>query len=123
MLEPAAGFLFWSTEIADRSEGVQKGETTDLLEDTTNRVYYLAFAREVTPVTLADMSRRELMQSRDRMAGQRGATALWQSFTTEALQERFGWRRSDGQFVEPAGDEAGGDEAAGGETTGDESGE
>ena len=67
------------------------GEVSELLEDMTNRAYYLAVCTKVENATLDDLTRKQLLQRRAAVRGQRMRDAILQSFTLEGLEKRYGW--------------------------------
>ncbi len=77
------------------------GEATDLLSDPTNRKRYLAVATKVDKGSLADVTRRELLNKRAQAGQQRAAGAILQSFSREALEKRYGWKRPVEAVVNP----------------------
>jgi hypothetical protein len=90
-------YLMWSGNTSD----LQKGEATDLLVDFTGRARYLAAVTDEQPGTLAEISRRQLLQARRMDAPMRRVVAARQSFTLDALRQRFGWQAPAEAVVEP----------------------
>lgn len=82
-------FLFQGGRIA----GLKQGEATDLLEDSTNRRWYLAVCTRVEPLTADEITRREFEQSKRlgmrTFREQRVEQALRQSFDLAALKTRY----------------------------------
>lgn len=89
-------YLFWFGSIEDLDEG----EATDLLEDATGRARHLAVVKEVEPATVADLTRKQLLQARRYAGSMRRVEAVLQSFTLDALRARYGWQEPGTAVIE-----------------------
>jgi hypothetical protein len=86
---------------------------TDVLEDTQNRRWVMAACDDVTPRKKEEVTRREFMARRRSFAESQVMLATRQSFTLEALKDRYHYvqpgrqeeRKGDGQ---PPGGQSGG---------------
>ncbi|MHC5066685.1 MAG: hypothetical protein ACYTG5_22230, partial [Planctomycetota bacterium] len=80
-------FLFYnrSTDV----DGLDEGDVSDLLEDLTNRRYYMAVCTSVEEASIDDLTRRDLELGRRAAAQARLSQGMAQSFTEEALMERI----------------------------------
>ncbi len=101
--EPAK-FLWTGGGVA----ALKQGESTELVEDATNRKWYLALCEKVEPLTMADVERREYMQIVEQglrtFRESRVADAISQSFTLEALKARYSFQaRQQEATVAPGG--------------------
>lgn len=90
-----------------RTHGKMKvGEASDVENDKTNRRWHVAACVTETPLTAADISRREFELSRSQFgfsfADQQALTAFQQAFTKEALEQRFGFESAVGQQEAPS---------------------
>ena len=85
--DKSAVFLFRS-HVSD----MKVGDSTDVLEDFANRLIVHAVCADLAPGTMLDLTRRELLAARGR-ANQRVSAAVSQSFSLDAIRERWGWRR------------------------------
>lgn len=84
--DPVQFFFFTRpTEVRE----LEEGESTDVVQDLTNRKHYLAVCDAVTPATLGDLTRRELLQNRDLVRRTRLQEAILQSYSIEALEQRL----------------------------------
>ena len=72
---------------------VMAAPITDVLEDTTGRALHLVLCTAREPLTVADLTRRELMQAREQFTRERLAFAMSQSFSDEALEKRYALER------------------------------
>lgn len=72
---------------------LEKGEATEIVDDESARVVYLAVSEAIEEATLKDLSRRQFLQARDSFVQNRLAGILQQSFTIDALETRFQYRR------------------------------
>lgn len=93
-VEPMVYFLF-NGPVKD----LKAGESTDLLEDATDRLWLLAVCDKVEPRTEADVTRREFYMARDNVpygmfsfVDQRITQALQQSFMRDALVQRYQYK-------------------------------
>ena len=68
-------------------------ETSEMVTDFAERRHYVATTVEVQPMTLEDLTRREIERRRrlNQFAEQRVAQALQQSFSLEAVKQRYGY--------------------------------
>jgi hypothetical protein len=85
---PEVRFLFSDPKVT----GLAQGESTDILEDVTNRAHYLPVCVEVRKGTVADVTRRELSAQRETFAATRVAEALQQSFSIDAFRKRYAYQ-------------------------------
>lgn len=83
-------YLFRELDVTD----LEVDEITDILEDTTGRALHVALCTERAPMTVADLTRRELMEAREQFVQRRLALAMAQSFSEDALGARYDWQRS-----------------------------
>ncbi|MGA1605674.1 MAG: hypothetical protein ACO4CT_01710 [Planctomycetota bacterium] len=90
-------YVFWSGDTSN----LDKGEATDLLQDFTGRARHLAVITDVQKGDLASITRRQLLQARAAEAGMRRVTALGQSFTLDAIKQRYGWQAPSESVAEP----------------------
>lgn len=81
-------YVFWSGDTSN----LDKGEATDLLQDFTGRSRHLAVITDVQKGDLSSITRRQLLQARASEAGLRRVTAVGQSFTLDAIKQRYGWQ-------------------------------
>jgi len=81
-------YVFWSGDTSN----LDKGEATDLLQDFTGRSRHLAVITDVKNGDLSSITRRQLLQARASEAGLRRVTAVGQSFTLDAIKQRYGWQ-------------------------------
>jgi hypothetical protein len=75
---------------------LKAGESTTVVEDTTERRYQFANCDKVEPLTAADVTRREFVMTKTRFPAARIQQAIRQSFSLKALHERF-------KYLDPAG--------------------
>jgi hypothetical protein len=92
-------YVFWSGDTSN----LDKGEATDLLQDFTGRSRHLAVITDVQKGSLESITRRQLLQARAAEAGLRRITALGQSFTLDAIKQRYGWQ-APSEAVAESGD-------------------
>ncbi|MCC6781284.1 MAG: hypothetical protein IT457_00460 [Planctomycetes bacterium] len=78
------------------------GEATELLQDFTGRKRYLAAATAVEKGTLAQVTRRKLLMERESVGDRRSIQAIMQSFSLDALTQRYGWKRPSDTEIKPA---------------------
>lgn len=78
-----------------------EGEATDVLQDTTNRAFYVAVCTKVEPMTAADVTRREFQEKRNNGRWDFAAEQAYQAFTTaftlEAVEKRYEFKREVGE--------------------------
>ncbi len=72
---------------------LKKGEATEIVDDESARVVYLAVSEAIEEATLKDLSRRQFLQARDSFVQNRLTEIIQQSFTIDALETRFQYRR------------------------------
>ena len=72
---------------------LQADEVTDILEDATGRALHLAQCTAREQAQVSDLTRRQMMEARDRFAEERIVRAMAQSFSDEALEKRWGLQR------------------------------
>jgi hypothetical protein len=101
-------FLFGNAEVRELKEG----ESSELLDDTTGRALHLAVAVRRETGTVAHLTRRELATARKSFAQRRLAAFVAQSFTLEALEERWHYERlrPEGEEIEPQANTGSGSE-------------
>lgn len=75
---------------------LEVGDATDVVEDTVERRYQAAVCEQLEPLTMADLTRRELSQKKLLFPLLETMEAMSQSFSMEALQQRY-------QYKEPVG--------------------
>jgi hypothetical protein len=78
-------FLFRS-----QVQDLEAGDATDLEFDRVEQMYVQAVCKAVEEGSLADVTRRQLLQLRQLEEGRR-LQAFAQSYTLEALKDRWGW--------------------------------
>lgn len=74
---------------------LKEGESTDLLDDMTNRAQHLAVVQKIEPGTLADLTRRELLSQRRGFESERLTQTVAQSFSLEALRKGWGYENTE----------------------------
>jgi hypothetical protein len=75
------------------------GESTDIVEDTMERRYQIAVCDSVESLTIADLTRREFSQKRLLFPVVEMSTALSQSFSWEALKQRYAYNEPEGRQI------------------------
>ena len=81
------------------------GDVSEIERDTLTRSYFLVIVDEVTPATMADLTRSRLLRARFDSRRTRPQLAVFRSFTIEALRERWQYRDVSDVEIEPAPDE------------------
>lgn len=80
-------FLFSDSTVRDLKEGA----VTDVLDDTTGRALYVVTCKSRVKATMGDLTRRDLDQRRMRFVRDQLTECMEQSFSLEALEERWGY--------------------------------
>lgn len=75
---------------------LEVGECTAITEDTVERRWQIAVCDKVDPLTAADITRREFETNKQNFALGQMITAMGQSFTLEALKERYRYKDPEG---------------------------
>ncbi len=75
------------------------GESTDIVEDTMERRYQIAVCDSVESLTIADLTRREFSQKRLLFPVVEMSTALSQSFSWDALKQRYAYNEPEGRQI------------------------
>lgn len=75
------------------------GESTDIVEDTMERRYQIAVCDSVEALTIADLTRREYSQKRLLFPVVEMSTALSQSFSWDALKQRYAYNEPEGRQI------------------------
>lgn len=78
---------------------LEVGESTEIVEDTTERRYQIAVCDTVEPMTIADLSRREFSQKRLLFPVVETSTAMSQSFSWDALKQRYAYQEPEGRQI------------------------
>ncbi len=74
---------------------LKEGESSDALEDFTNRAHHMVTMEKIEPGSVAMLTRRELVAARSNFASERAGRAVLQSFSLDALKKGWGYRRTD----------------------------
>jgi hypothetical protein len=90
-------FLFGNSTVRDLKEG----EVTDVLDDTTGRALYVVTCKSRVKATMSDLTRRELDQARRGFVQEQLSECMEQSFTLEALEDRWGYESQKRSEEEP----------------------
>ncbi len=85
----AVRYLFFGGRVTDLDEG----DVVEMEQDFAERAWVGGIVTGVEPGSLADVTRRQVLSLRQQQASQRRLTGVRQSYSLEALTERFGWRR------------------------------
>ena len=78
---------------------LEVGESTDIVEDTVERRYQIAVCDSVESLTVADLTRREYSQKRLLFPVVEMSTALSQSFSWDALKQRYAYNEPEGRQI------------------------
>jgi hypothetical protein len=81
-------FFFYQNHVKD----LQAGDATALLDDLAGRAKRIAIVKSVEPATQADFLRRDLLQARREAEQGRTLEAVSQSFSIDALKQRYKWQ-------------------------------
>jgi hypothetical protein len=73
------------------------GDVIDLADDATERASYLAVCEAAESATIEHLNRRQLLDQRDKLASKRLPEGLAQSFSIQALKDRYGFKFPDGR--------------------------
>lgn len=76
---------------------MKEGESSDVLEDFTNRAHHVVVMEKIEPGTVDDVTRRELKSKRSSFESDRMKQAVAQSFTLDALIAGWGYERAEGE--------------------------
>ncbi len=74
---------------------LKEGESSDALEDFTNRAHHMVTMEKIELGSVAMLTRRELVAARSGFASERAGRAVLQSFSLDALKKGWGYRRTD----------------------------
>lgn len=85
----AVRYLFFGGRVTDLDDG----DVVEMEQDFAERAWIGGIVTGVEPGSLADVTRRQLLSLRQQQAAQRRLSGVRQSYSLEALTERFGWRR------------------------------
>lgn len=88
----AVKFLFRDATLEPPLAEIKVGDVSALLDDTTGRANYLAVCTAVEPGSVDQLTRRQLESRRRNFVDQRLAETLSQSFTLEALRQRYKYK-------------------------------
>ncbi|MEQ1633298.1 MAG: hypothetical protein ABL997_13055, partial [Planctomycetota bacterium] len=87
---------------------LEVGESTDIVEDTVERRYQVAVCDKVEALTVEDLTRREYSQKKLLFPLIEMSTAMNQSFSMDALKQRYTYSEPEGRQIvqgeKPAGD-------------------
>ncbi len=92
--ERTVGFL-WAGIVND----LEAGESTDIVEDTAERRYQIAVCDSVESMTIADLTRREFSQKRLLFPVVETSTAMSQSYSWDALKQRYAYQEPEGRQI------------------------
>ena len=79
------------------SKQLKEGESSDALEDFTNRAHHMVTIEKIEPGLVAMLTRRELVAARSDFASERAGRTVLQSFSLDALKKGWGYRRTDAE--------------------------
>lgn len=102
----------------------EKGDSTGLLEDFTNKRYHVAVCTDVMPLDRSDVERREFELVRKgyfnrSFASTQAGAAFSQAFTKDALEQRYKVERPAGQQTELQPEPGGGEQGTGEQGSGE----
>lgn len=99
----------------DEVRGLKADEVTDLLDDVTGRAKYMVVCKSRDKVTADDLTRREIHEARAALIRDRLTESMKQSFSLEALEERWGYVSPQPRLEEEAKPKPGTEETNGSE--------
>lgn len=85
-------FLFRDAALEPPLADIKVGDVTPLLDDATGRANYLAICTAVEPGSVDQLTRRQIESRRKSFVDQRLAETMVQSFTLEALRQRYKYK-------------------------------